>query len=65
MFKQDKAMFEHTAKQWTLNYAKEKDLSEQVSMITDMGFTAEQAEDALKKHDGNVEQAINHIMSSM
>jgi len=64
MYKSDKALFEQTAKYWTETFAQEKasSHSDRVQQITEMGFTAEQAKEALEKHNWDETLALNSLL---
>ncbi len=47
MYKNDKKMFEYTAKLWTENYAKETTMEDKVRKLMDMGFPEDTCKDAL------------------
>merc|ERR1712203_1282473 len=52
MYKEDRPLFNQTAKYWTETFAQENQNTgnEKVKLITEMGFSEEQAQEALKKH---------------
>ena len=39
MFKNDKKLFEYTAKMWCENFAKEQTVDDKVKKLMEMGFT--------------------------
>ena len=47
MYKNDKKMFEYTAKMWTENYAKESSVDDKIKKLMEMGFPEETCKDAL------------------
>ena len=56
-------LFNQTAKHWVEEYANpERNLSKKIKEITEMGFTEEQAKEALEKNDQDVEKAINFLV---
>ena len=62
MYKQNRAKFEETAKQWTMMYAQGDSTSPQVEQIVAMGFTKEAARDALAMNGGDVQAALNTLL---
>ena len=62
MYKQNRAKFNETAKQWTLMYAQADSTSPQVEQIVAMGFTKEAARDALATNGGDVQAALNTLL---
>ena len=58
-------LFNETAKHWVEEYANpERTLLKKVKEITDMGFTEQQARDALQKNNEDVEKAANYLLGS-
>jgi ubiquitin-conjugating enzyme (huntingtin interacting protein 2) len=55
--------FNRQAKQWTEQYAAPRDDSANIQLIISMGFTASQAQSALNSCAGNVESAVNCLLS--
>ena len=56
-------LFNETAKQWVIQYANpERIYQEKIKEITDMGFTEQQAEEALTVSNEDVEKAINYLV---
>lgn len=47
MLKNDRKLFEYTAKQWTENFAKEKTIQDKINALMEMGFPEEMCRDAL------------------
>ena len=61
----DIKLFNETAKHWVEEYANpERTLLKKVKEITDMGFTEQQARDALQKNNEDVEKAVNFLVGS-
>ena len=59
----DIKLFNQTAKHWVEEYANpERNLQKKVKEITEMGFTEQQAKEALEKNDQDVEKAINFLV---
>lgn len=56
--------FEKTAKQWVKDYANPANLEKKVQDIVEMGFTEEQARQALNENEQNVEKAISSLLGS-
>ena len=62
-FKQDKPLFDKTAIEWTAKYANPEALEKvKIKQLTDMGFTEEQAREALVKTNWDENQAINVLI---
>ena len=56
-------LFNQTAKHWVEEYANpERNVQKKIKEITEMGFTEEQAKEALEKNDEDVEKAINFLV---
>lgn len=63
-YKSDINAFNETAKYWTDLYANpEKILNSKVANLMEMGFTEDQAKDALAKSGGDVEKALNSLIN--
>jgi len=67
MFKSDKVLFEKTAKYWNETFAQEQKKGagvgeEKVKMIVEMGFSEDQAREALAKHNFNETEALNALL---
>ncbi len=61
----DIKLFNATAKHWVEEYANpERTLMKKVKELTDMGFTEQQAREALQKNSEDVEKAINFLVGS-
>ena len=61
----DIKLFNETAKHWVEEYANpERTLLKKVKEITEMGFTEQQARDALQKNNEDVEKAINYLVGN-
>jgi ubiquitin-conjugating enzyme (huntingtin interacting protein 2) len=64
-YKSDISAFNETARYWTDLYANpEKILNSKVTSLLEMGFTEDQAKDALAKNNGDVEKALNFLLSN-
>lgn len=62
MYKTDMAEFNWKAAEWTTTFAKEETQEDKVNKILEMGYTEEQAKEALEKYDWSVELAINYLL---
>jgi len=63
MYTGNREEFDQTAKFWTESFAQAPTgVDERVSQIVDMGFTAEQAEQALNANGGDVSAAIGSLL---
>ena len=61
----DIKLFNETAKHWVEEYANpERNLQKKIKEITEMGFTEQQARDALQKNNEDVEKSINFLLGS-
>ena len=59
----DIKLFNQTAKHWVEEYANpERNLQKKIKEITEMGFTEEQAKQALEQNNEDVEKAINFLV---
>ena len=59
----DIKLFNETAKHWVEEYANpERNLQKKIKEIVEMGFTEEQAQNALKNNDEDVQKAINFLV---
>ena len=59
----DIKLFNQTAKHWVEEYANpERNLQKKIKEITEMGFTEEQAKNALEQNNEDVEKAINFLV---
>ena len=59
----DIKLFNATAKHWVEEYANpERNLQKKIKELMDMGFTEQQAKDALEKNNEDVEKAINFLV---
>mmetsp|Transcript_120552 Transcript_120552/g.240005 ORF Transcript_120552/g.240005 Transcript_120552/m.240005 type:complete len:203 (+) Transcript_120552:42-650(+) len=67
MYKHNRDLFYQTAKYWTETFASGNDSteSEKIQKIVDMGFTAEQAQASLEKHNFDETLALNSLLESM
>jgi ubiquitin-conjugating enzyme (huntingtin interacting protein 2) len=64
-YKSDINAFNETAKYWTDLYANpEKILNSKVTKLLEMGFSEDQAKDALAKNGGDVEKALNFLLNN-
>ena len=58
-------LFNQTAKHWVEEYANpERNLQKKIKELTDMGFTEQQAKEALQKNNEDVEKAANYLLGS-
>lgn len=64
MYKSNRELFKQTAKYWTETFANEVKSSneEKIAKIAEMGFTREQAAEALEKHGGDETSALNALL---
>ena len=61
----DIKIFNQTAKHWVEEYANpERNLQKKIKEIVEMGFTEEQAKQALEQNNEDVEKAINFLVGS-
>ena len=61
----DIKLFNQTAKHWVEEYANpERNFQKKVKELMDMGFTEQQAKEALEKNNEDVEKAINFLVGS-
>ena len=59
----DIKLFNQTAKHWVEEYANpERNLQKKIKEIEEMGFTEEQAKQALEQNNEDVEKAINFLV---
>ena len=59
----DIQLFNQTAKHWVEEYANpERNLQKKIKEIMEMGFTEQQAKEALEKNDQDVEKDINFLV---
>ncbi len=59
----DIKLFNETAKHWVEEYANpERNFQKKIKEITEMGFTEEQARNALEQNNEDVEKAINFLV---
>ena len=59
----DIKLFNETAKHWVEEYANpERNFEKKIKEITEMGFTEEQARNALEQNNEDVEKAINFLV---
>ena len=59
----DIKLFNETAKHWVEEYANpERNVQRKVKEIMEMGFTEQQAKEALEKNDQDVQKAINFLI---
>ena len=59
----DIKLFNQTAKHWVEEYANpERNFEKKIKEITEMGFTEEQARNALEQNNEDVEKAINFLV---
>jgi ubiquitin-conjugating enzyme (huntingtin interacting protein 2) len=64
MFKENKKEFDETAKKWTLSYANKESLEEQkILKITEMGFSRDEAINALKQSNWDENIALQLILN--
>ncbi len=62
MYKTDMDEFNRKASEWVTTFAKEVTNDDKVQKIVEMGFTAEQAREALEKVDWVEEAAVNALL---
>ena len=62
MYKTDIAEFNRKAAEWTTTFAKEETQDDKVQKILEMGYTEDQAKEALEKYDYSVELALNFLL---
>ena len=63
MYMNDINAFNEKAKEWVRIYAMPNpEFMAKVKEITDMGFTEQQAKDALEKAENNLERAMNILL---
>ena len=56
-------LFNETAKHWVEEYANpENNFNNKIKEITEMGFSEQQARDALQKKNEDVEKSINFLL---
>ena len=61
----DIRLFNQTAKHWVEEYANpERNLQKKIKELTDMGFSEQQARDALQQNNEDLEKAINYLVGS-
>ena len=61
----DIKLFNQTAKHWVEEYANpERTLMKKIKELTDMGFTEQQAREALQKSNEDIENAINYLVGA-
>ena len=61
----DIKLFNQTAKHLVEEFANsERNLQKKIKELLDMGFTEEQARDALQKNNEDVEKAINYLVGA-
>jgi Holliday junction resolvasome RuvABC DNA-binding subunit len=53
MYKQDRKLFDYTAKQWTQQYAVESKGDEKLNSLLEMGFPEDECKKALERYDNN------------
>ena len=59
----DIKLFNETAKHWVEEYSNpERSFQKKIKEITEMGFTEEQAKEALERNDEDVQKAINFLV---
>ena len=66
MYKQNRDLFNQTAKYWKDTFALESaspDLNDKIKRVADLGFSAEKARIALEKHNWDETEAINELLS--
>lgn len=65
MYKGDRAEFNRKAAEWVETFAKEETQDDKIKKITDMGFTEDQAREALERFDWEEEPAVNHLLGGV
>ena len=64
-YKSDRKLFNETAKHWVEEYANpERNFQKKIKEIVEMGFSEEQAKQALEQNNEDVEKAINSLVGS-
>uniref|UniRef100_A0A0G4GER7 E2 ubiquitin-conjugating enzyme n=1 Tax=Chromera velia CCMP2878 TaxID=1169474 RepID=A0A0G4GER7_9ALVE len=66
MYKTDRALYNQTAKFWTDSFARadqESSEDQKIRQLTDMGFSKEQAVEALKKSNWDPTSALNTLLA--
>ncbi len=61
-YKQDRELYNHTAKQWVEQYAQEIDISKKVKQLMEMGFPENVCKEALERYDGDENLALNFLL---
>lgn len=61
MYKNDKSMFEYTARQWTSTHAIELTNEQKVDKLAELGFDRDSCVDALKRYDYDYTLAANYL----
>lgn len=62
MYKTDMEEFKRKAAEWTNTFAKEETQDDKVQKILEMGYTEDQAKEALEKYNYSVELALNFLL---
>jgi ubiquitin-conjugating enzyme (huntingtin interacting protein 2) len=62
MYKNDKKMFEYTAKTWTENFAKETTIEDKVKKLMEMGFDEPTCREALERYDYDEALTLNFLL---
>lgn len=62
MYKQDKQLFELTAKSWTDNFAKEVTVEDKIKKLMEMGFPDDMCKEALERYDYDENLALNFLL---
>jgi uncharacterized UBP type Zn finger protein len=62
MYKTDMKLFEHTAKQWTMTYAKEITIESKIAKLMEMGFPEDMCKEALERYDLDENLALNFLL---
>ena len=64
MYKTNRPLFDNTAKKWCEMYAQEGSAHQlaKIKIITDMGFTEQQAKEALNATQWKEEDALNKLL---
>jgi ubiquitin-conjugating enzyme (huntingtin interacting protein 2) len=62
MYKTDKKLYEHTARMWTENFAKEVTVEDKIKKLMEMGFPDDMCRESLERYDGDENLALNFLL---
>jgi uncharacterized UBP type Zn finger protein len=62
MYKTDRKLYDHTAKQWTETHAKEITVESKLAKLTEMGFPEDMCKEALERYDMDENLALNFLL---